>query len=554
MKGRSAAWALALLALGVPAAAQDRAEAGGESGPKKIRRDEVKSWTIDVDGKEWSARPAAPTFDGDTGLFRLGSAYTLPKSRFAVSLFRGNVDRDPKGTDFSVHGFNLAYGLSNRLELFGTVGLQNRAKANYLAEPGGPNDYPLINERWETGFGDIKVGLKYAFLNDYLGDGVGLALRGLVKLPTADETRGLGTGKVSFLGDLVLSKTIAYKADLHASIGYEINGDPDEVDIANAFRWGVGLNIPACTRFQIHAEVTGKSYGDSTFEQTNVADLIIGPSLWLGSGWFIRPSWSYAMGYDGRGRDVSFGKKSGRQIQIGYHPGTPCCEIETPPPPPPPPANRPPTVTLDCVRETVMPGESTPCNATAADPDGDRLTYAWSSTAGRVTGTTPSVPLDTTGVACDTVITVTVTVNDGRGGTASATDTVRVVCADRPKPQPATCSAGGFPRNMARLNNVDKACLDDVASKLRQDPRSRVLIVGHADRSERNPEVIGRQRAEAAKRYLVTERGIDEARISTRSSGAAKPLDTGTAADARGRNRRIEVIFVPDGAAVPETN
>ena len=66
--------------------------------------------------------------------------------------------------------------------------------------------------------------------------------------------------------------------------------------------------------------------------------------------------------------------------------------------------------------------------------------------------------------------------------------------AARPTPEAVTCTSGGFPRNLARLNNVDKACLDDVASKLRQDPRSRVVIVGHADRSERYPDVIARQR------------------------------------------------------------
>ena len=49
------------------------------------------------------------------------------------------------------------------------------------------------------------------------------------------------------------------------------------------------------------------------------------------------------------------------------------------------------------------------------------------------------------------------------------------------KAETITCISGGFPANLARLNNVDKACLDDVASRLRQDPRSRVVIVGHAD-------------------------------------------------------------------------
>ena len=99
---------------------------------------------------------------------------------------------------------------------------------------------------------------------------------------------------------------------------------------------------------------------------------------------------------------------------------------------------------------------------------------------------------------------------------------------------------------------MDKACLDDVASRLAQDPRSRVVIVGHADSKERYPEVIGRTRAEAVKAYLVTERGVDETRLSTSSAAATKPLDTGTSAAARAKNRRVEVIFLAEGAKAPE--
>jgi len=547
MKGRWTVWGLAgLTAVAVPALAQ-------ESGSTRtVKAEEVQSWTMTVDGKEWSVRPAAPTYEGDSGLFRLSSAYTLPKGRFAVSLFRDNYDRDPKGVDFSIHGFNIAYGATDKLEIFGNVGVQNRGKANYPFEVGGPNDYPFISESWSTGFGDVKLGLKYAFLSDYRGDAVGLALRAVAKLPTADEGDGLGTGKASFSGDLVLSKTLNYGADLHASIGYEINGEPSGAEVANAFKWGVGLNVPACRIFQLQAEVTGKSYGDVTPSQTSTVDLVVGPVLWIKPGWFVRPAFSYALNYDGRGRDVSGAKRSGKQISIGYSAGTPCCEVYTPPPVVPPPPNRPPTVALDCVKDSLLPGETTPCNATASDPDGDALTYTWSTSAGKVSGSGASATLDTGGVPCDTTITVTVSVSDGRGGTASASDTVRVRCPEAPKPEPVTCTSGGFPRNLSRLNNVDKACLDDVASRLGQDPRSRVVIVGHADSSERYPEVIGRRRAEAVKSYLVKERGVDEARVTAKSAAATRPLDTGQTAAARAKNRRVEVIFVPEGATLPE--
>ena len=519
---------------------------------RTISKEEVKTWSITKDGREWSVRPAAPTYEGDTGLFHLSSAYGLPRRQLAFGVFRGNQDRDPKGVDFSVHGFTLAYGLSDRLELFASGGLQNRAKVNYASEPGFPNDYPFIAQRWETGFGDVKLGMKFSLLSDYRGDPLGLAVRGLVKLPTADETRGLGTGKASFVADLIVSKTLRYAADLHASLGYELNGEPDNAQVANAFRWGVGFNLPACRIFQLQAEVTGRVFSDSTPRQTNVVDLIVGPAIWLRPGWFIRPAWSYAINYDGRGRDVSFAKRSGRQIEIGYHPGTPCCEIVTPPPPPPPPANRPPTVTLDCLKESVLAGESTPCSASAADPDGDSLTYAWSTSAGRTTGSGATVTLDTGGTTCGSTVTVRVTVADGRGGTASATDTVRIVCPQALRPEAVTCTSGGFPRNMSRLNNVDKACLDDVASRLRQDPRSRVIVVGHADARERNPEVLGRTRAEAVKVYLMRERGVEESRISARSAGASRALETAPTSTARLRNSRVEVIFLPEGATAPD--
>ena len=85
------------------------------------------------------------------------------------------------------------------------------------------------------------------------------------------------------------------------------------------------------------------------------------------------------------------------------------------------------------------------------------------------------------------------------------------------------CDLSGFPRNRARLNNVDKACLDDLASRLKQDPRSRVVAIGHADSAERGPELIGTRRAEAVKAYLVKERGIDETRITVQSVGGTKP-------------------------------
>ena len=546
------AWVLGLLSLAATAWAQDPAEKKENT----VKKEDVKTWTMTVDGKEYEVHPATPTYGGDTGLFHLSSAYTLPKGKASLSLFRDNLDRDPKDLDASIHGLSLGFGATSRLEIFGNIGLQNRNDVDALFQPGFVNDYPLAGRQstspgWQTGVGDVRLGAKFKALDDYLGDALGLALRGYVKIPTADDEKGLGTGKVSAGADLVLSKTLDYKVDIHGSIGFQFNSDPDNVNIGNAIKWGVGLNIPCCRVFQLQAEVTGHIYNGEGFEQTNPVDVVVGPVVWIKPGIFIRPAVSFNLNFDDRGLDSSSKSHTGRQISIGYHPGTPCREIYVAPPPKEgPPPNKPPTVACEVEKSTLIPGETVRCRARASDPDGDPLSYEWSASAGRVTGSGSEVTFDSAGVRGGSTVTVTVRVSDGRGGRASANCTIRI---EEPKrPEVITCTSGGFPRNLARLNNVDKACLDDVATRLRQDPRGRLIIIGHADARERYPEVTGRKRAEAVKAYLVKERGIEESRITVRSAGASKPLDTGPSAAARAKNRRVELIFVPEGAIAPE--
>jgi outer membrane protein OmpA-like peptidoglycan-associated protein len=522
-----------------------------------VKKEDVKTWVVTSDGKDYEARPLTPSYDGSTGLFHMSSAFSLPKGKFSFQLFRDNLDRDPKNIDASIHGLSLGYGAGRGLEIFGNIGLQNRNNVDSLGHVGFANDYPFAGNQstspgWQTGFGDIKLGVKYQFLRGWSGGTTpgGLAARGYVKLPTADDEKGLGTGKASFGADLIASFSLGNVVGVHGSLGYQVNSDPDSVDIGNAFKWAIGANLPCCRVFQVQAELMGTNYGDSDFsDASNPLDLVVGPVFWIKTGWFIRPAISWNLNFDDRGDNSSSSSWTGRQISIGYHPGETCREVYVPPPPPPPPSNRPPTVACATDRSSVIPGETVRCRATASDPDGDPLTYEWSASSGKVTGTGAEVSFDSAGVAPGTV-TVTVKVSDGRGGTASATCTIRV---DEPrKPETITCTSGGFPRNLSRLNNVDKACLDDVATRLRQDPKARVVIVGHADSKERYPEVIGRTRAEAVKSYLVKDRGIEESRITAKSAGATRPLDTGTSAASRAKNRRVELIFVPEGATAPE--
>jgi len=228
------------------------------------------------------------------------------------------------------------------------------------------------------------------------------------------------------------------------------------------------------------------------------------------------------------------------------------------PTPPPPPPNRPPVIeTLSCqevvgtpqVPGQITDGETVRVRAIARDPDGDPLTHEWRASAGRLIGTGSEVTLDTTGVtagpgAPSVNITVTVTVIDGRGGTDSATCTLAVHSVK--KPEAAQLPDLEFLRRSARINNVHKAILDDVALRLRQEPTAVVIVDGHADKGE--PANVSRRRAENAKNYLVREKGIDPNRIVVRSFGADRPHPSGE----RARNRRVELWFVPAGAEMPK--
>jgi outer membrane protein OmpA-like peptidoglycan-associated protein len=201
--------------------------------------------------------------------------------------------------------------------------------------------------------------------------------------------------------------------------------------------------------------------------------------------------------------------------------------------------NRPPTVTVTGDRPTVLVGERVRFTASCTDPDGDPLTYTWRTNGGQIVGAGAAVQLDTTGLAPG-AYTVTVRCEDGRGGASDASATAQVQ-APPPPPMASKINQCDFRAlNSARVDNVCKRLLDDVALRLQNDPRATVVIVGYADPRERQPGTLAGTRASNAVNYLATDRGVDRTRMSTR---------TGTGqAGAGAANRRVDIIWVPAGA------
>ncbi len=202
-----------------------------------------------------------------------------------------------------------------------------------------------------------------------------------------------------------------------------------------------------------------------------------------------------------------------------------------------PKPNRPPVITCSADRSSVLAGERVRITANASDPDNDPLTLAWRANAGQIIGSGSSVQFDTTGLSPGTY-TVTGRVDDGRGGAADCSVDVKVETPPV-QPQASKLNECFFRQGSARVDNVCKRVLDDVALRLSASPRDRVVIVGYADPAEPRHDKVAKQRAESAKKYLQGK-GVAESRVETRAAGGQK--------GAGKQNRRIDVILVPEGA------
>ncbi len=89
----------------------------------------------------------------------------------------------------------------------------------------------------------------------------------------------------------------------------------------------------------------------------------------------------------------------------------------------------------------LQPGSSTRLTATATDPDGDPLTYAWTASGGfQVTPEDAGVALVRAPAAIDAEGRITVTVTDGRGGRAEGSQSLRTTRNAPPVVSSATAS------------------------------------------------------------------------------------------------------------------
>ncbi len=128
-----------------------------------------------------------------------------------------------------------------------------------VEEGGLINDRPFVSETW-TGndLGDLFLGGKFNVLTEHRQQPFAMALRGTMKLPTADSDSGAGTGEWDYFADAVVSKEISRRVELSGFGGYAFRGDPTGVSLSDGFRWGLGAAFGARSNLRLTTEVFGE--------------------------------------------------------------------------------------------------------------------------------------------------------------------------------------------------------------------------------------------------------------------------------------------------------
>ena len=219
------------------------------------------------------------------------------------------------------------------------MGIQNRVDRRRPLPARLPERLPARPGSLETGFGDIKLGAKYKFLDDYS------------RRPGRAGPEGLGQAPDRGRGQGARHRQASFGARPHPLQEPQPQGRPPRLDRLRdqrrSGRCGHRQRLQVGHRPQRPGlqgvPVPGRGDGEEllaprTSPQTNPVDLIMGPVFWFKPGVFIRPALLLEpqLRRPRPGLAASRASPAGRS-PVGYHPGTPCCEVYVPPPPPPPP-------------------------------------------------------------------------------------------------------------------------------------------------------------------------------------------------------------------------
>jgi chemotaxis protein MotB len=113
-----------------------------------------------------------------------------------------------------------------------------------------------------------------------------------------------------------------------------------------------------------------------------------------------------------------------------------------------------------------------------------------------------------------------------------------------------------FDSGEAELKPEGQRILEKIAGVLSSHTNRQIHVIGHTDdvpirRKFASNWELSTARATAAVRFLQERAGVDPRHLGAVGYGEFHPLASNTTAEGRARNRRIEVVILPDEIALP---
>ena len=445
----------------------------------------------------------APASSGQTGLFETVTADTLHRGDVSFSIYYQDYDleaapaplslRPLSARDYEDMGYDLyrlsasvGYGLSDRWEV-SVMAPWDRIKGNGGDRVGFINGYLYAGKFSDSGLGSVRLATKFG-LNDRTSPSR-LALSLFADLPTGDDNSGIGSGYTGYGAGLhwthgigSLSGTYVIKGD-RKSYSNSYYNSGGKITLPNELHLDGGLNIPV-----------GWWSGTNWISEVNATvynggDFKPKEPIFLVTGlrhWFGNSGWALNAGV--RWNVAKFSRDNGE------------CRV---------------TELDDCSLGGLVGLTFAPLHLAApVVPPPPPPVYV----------PPPPPPPPPTPVAPPEQPPVT----PPHQATTLRTDEIH------------------FEPSSARLTNIAKAILDDVALRMKQEPTSTALVIGYTDdRENTGPNAdLDRRRAEAVRDYLVSRHGIDPSRITVEGRDGREPVADNSTAEGRLRNRRVVIQLV----------
>jgi len=446
----------------------------------------------------------APSSSGETGLFTIVTGDQLKHGDWSFGVYLNGYNESagparsfapPSARDYRDMGYDLyrldasiGYGLTDRWEVSAALPF-DRISGNGGDRAGFVNGWLYRGKFSDSGVGNLHLATKFGLLPT--GGPSKLAVSVFTDLPTGDKNSGISTGNGAFGAGLHWTHGIASLAGTYVIVGKRdashSNFSPNglagtRVDLPNEFRLDGGLNIPL-TMWR-----TTNWINEVNGVFYTGGDVKPRSPIFLVTGlrhWFGDSGWAANAGV--RFNAAKFGNDHAecRVTELDNCGLTGLVGLTFAPmhlTPPPPP---PPPAPVE------LPPPPPPPAPVAPPPEAPPI---------------------------------------------AAPHTITELRTDEIHFEPGS----------ARLTNIAKAILDDVALRMKQEPTSTAVVIGYNDdREATGPNTdLDRRRAEAVRDYLVTRHGIDPSRITVEGRDGREPVADNSTAEGRLRNRRVVIRLI----------